>query len=146
MIQPKIAWDWIGIQMEGSREELMLYAIHRFEEDIVSFGGTYYDDNQKVIYLSGTDLFFEAVDFWESPSSKIKYPIAWDVVIPRLGYEFEIRAVLPHQELDMHLGPARLSYWEGKCQVKGKKNGEEIEGRAYVELTNRKRMNKALDR
>ena len=50
--------------------------------------------------------------------------------MPRLDLELNIDPVLPDQELD-----ASVRYWEGAVDVNGRRAGEAVEGRGYVELT-----------
>ena len=50
--------------------------------------------------------------------------------MPGLYLQIDVHPVIDDQELS-----ATVRYWEGAVDVSGKRNGEKIGGRGYVELT-----------
>ncbi|MDQ6622590.1 MAG: lipocalin family protein, partial [Verrucomicrobiota bacterium] len=69
--------------------------------------------------------------FWKSAKTGANYPIGWQVELPRYGLDFDVKAVIENQELAL----TPLAYWEGAVGAVGKRNGREIKGRGYLELT-----------
>ena len=65
----------------------------------------------------------------DSPSGG-RYPSAWQVNVPHLNLQLDVQPVIDDQELN-----ATVRYWEGAVHVSGKRNGNKLEGRGYVELT-----------
>ena len=49
------------------------------------------------------------------------------------GLDLRVVPVIEDQELDTR-GTTMIVYWEGACQVSGFSNGNNISGKAYVEL------------
>jgi predicted secreted hydrolase len=54
----------------------------------------------------------------------------WTLTIPTLDLSLRIRPVVRSQEL-----ATSVRYWEGAVDVNGERNGKEVSGRGYVELT-----------
>ena len=133
-----IAWDWISIQLEEEKEEIMVYNLHHIKDSVRLVGGTCFSEELENTYLTPEDLTIQPLEFWKSPDSKNTYPVKWKVSIPCKGYELMIEAVIPDQELKLKVGPfTKLYYWEGMCNVAGTKYGKPVSGRSYVEITNR---------
>ncbi len=138
VMEKDLAWDWIAIQFDND-EELMVYMITLGEENRVILGGTHYSSDLEATYLNSDQIEIEELEFWTSPDSGSKYPIRWNVSIPELAYQLEVKALMPDQELKIKLTPIhKLYYWEGKSAVTGNKHDEAVTGNAYVEITNRK--------
>jgi len=129
-------WDWFSIQLDDETE-LMIY---QFTDPSKAGGenngestGTYVLADGTTRYLRRSDFEIEVRAFWQSPHTKAVYPSKWRVAAPTLDLDIEISALIPDQELDTR-GTTMVVYWEGACDVHGRKGEGEITGRAYVEL------------
>ena len=129
-------WDWFSIQLDDETE-LMIY---QFTDPSKAGGenngesaGTYVLADGTTRYLRRSDFEIEVRAFWQSPHTKAVYPSKWRVSAPTLDLDIEISALIPDQELDTR-GTTMVVYWEGTCDVHGRKGEGEITGRAYVEL------------
>ncbi len=138
-----ISWDWMAIQFEEDKTDLMVYLLKDYKGNRNVYGGTYYDAQGKAVYLSHDDIEIDELAYWTSPRSKGKYPTQWSVRIPSLGCDLTVQAKIPDQELKLNFLPGlSLSYWEGMCAVRGTRNGNPTSGRSYVEITNRTKLTK----
>ena len=128
-------WDWLSIQFDD-RSEVMLYRLRHKDGSIDPYSsGTYVDQEGRATHLKASDFqFVQAGQVWRSEVSGATYPIAWNVVIPILSIEVEVRTSLASQELS---GKTKRSprYWEGAVAITGKRNGDPIHGSGYLEMT-----------
>lgn len=144
--QKQVAWDWISIQLDDPKEELMLYRLHHFGDNNVLYGGSYYTHNNEIISIRKEDIELVELDFWRSSKSKAIYPVKWKLAIDKLDLEVTIEARLPNQELGVGFTSLyKLYYWEGMCSVVGTMDGKSVTGKSYVELTNRDAFRKYRD-
>ena len=127
----EIGWDWVCLQWEDGAE-LMLYRM-RLENGGVepSSSGTWIAPDGMTTHLRVSDFQMTPTAFWKSKASGAQYPIGWRISLPAQGVEFTVRATLEDQELK--LGP--ITYWEGAIDATGTRDGKEIKGRGYLELT-----------
>ena len=122
-------WDWYALQLsDGS--ELMFYNLRRRDgsQDMHSAGTLTLADGSTV-HLSADDLSIEVLDTWQSPHGG-RYPIAWQIAVPKYKLNLTIDPVLDAQEL-----VTTVRYWEGAVDVSGERGDTQISGRGYVELT-----------
>lgn len=137
----EVAWDWISVQLDEPRSELMVYRLHHFGDDKVLFGGSYYSEDNEVITLDPEDIRLEELEYWQG--KKAVYPVKWRVTVQRLDLQLIIEAKLHDQELAISFSPFhKLYYWEGMCSVKGQMGVKSVTGKSYIELTNRDAFNK----
>ena len=122
-------WDWFSLQLEDG-SDLMLFQIRTKEggRDPYSSGTVVSQSGEsQKIRLSDFDL--APVDWWTSPHTKAKYPIAWKISIPNM--ELTVRARFPDQEL----ASQPFSYWEGAVTAEGTNHGQPVTGKGYLEMT-----------
>lgn len=125
-------WDWMSIQWEDG-SELMLYRMRR--DDGTSdrnSAGTFIDVDGRSTHLSFGDYQMAPTGWWTSPETGGRYPLEWDVRVPKLGLAFRMTTPLDRQEVVSSAGP---SYWEGASDFVGTGPDGPIRGRGYVELT-----------
>jgi predicted secreted hydrolase len=133
-----VAWDWLSIQLDEPREELMLYTVHQTKTGQHIGGGTHNSPQGENRHLNEADFQLEPLTYWTSPASGKKYPATWRVQVPSQGYDLTVEPLVPQQELNLRVFKVfKLSYWEGMCRVKGTHHGRPVAGQAYVEITNR---------
>ena len=133
-----VAWDWLSLQIDQTREELMLYTVHDTKTSQHIGGGSHFGPLGENLHLAETDFQLEPLTYWTSPTSNKKYPATWHLTVPGKGYDLTVTPLIPNQELNLRLFKVlKLSYWEGMCRVTGTQYGQPVTGNAYVEITNR---------
>ena len=93
--------------------------------------GTFVDATGKSTKVSHSEFELVPLEWWTSPDSKARYPVAWKVSIPKLSLDCTVRARFPRQEL----AADPFSYWEGAVMVSGKREGNPVSGKGYLEMT-----------
>lgn len=133
--QDQVGWDWLSLQLED-KTELMLFRLRRENGSVDPFSaGTYIDAQGKSTHLRSTDFTLQPLDqLWTSPATHVAYPIAWKIMIPKLGIELEARTPLTSQELT---GKTKIapSYWEGAITLEGHRGKVLLKGVGYLEMT-----------
>ena len=133
-----VAWDWLSLQIDQPREELMLYTVHDTKTGQHIGGGSHFGPKGENLHLAEADFQLTPLTYWTSPTSKKKYPATWHLTVPGKGYDLTVTPLIPNQELNLRLFKVlKLSYWEGMCRVTGTCHGQPVTGNAYVEITNR---------
>ena len=138
MAPNQVGWDWVSLQMEDGTE-WMLYQFRRADSGPNSghdpfSSATFVASDGRVTHLDGKDFALQPLTRWPSPHSGAQYPVAWRILAPKLGFEAELQAAMPDQEL-VSGESSELTYWEGSVIVSGKRNGTQVQGRGYLELT-----------
>lgn len=127
-------WDWFALQLDDGAE-LMLYHLRLTDGGVdAASSGTYVDPQGRSRHLAREDFRITATGHWRSAMSGARYPAAWEICLPALGYELSLTPTLPDQELRT-TGSTRITYWEGQVRVRGRLKDAPVTGRGYVELT-----------
>jgi predicted secreted hydrolase len=122
-------WDWFALQLDDG-SELMLYQLRRLDGSRDPFSaGTWISRSGDSDHLDAGEFRIEITQFWDSPSGG-RYPSNWQISVPGLDLQLDVQPVMDDQELR-----TTVLYWEGAVDVSGKRNGEKLGGRGYVELT-----------
>jgi predicted secreted hydrolase len=126
-------WDWIGLQFDNNTE-LMLYRMRRKDGSVDSFSsGTFVDAKGRSTFLSAADFSMQPDgELWTSPQTRGRYPLRWQISVPRFGLACTLTTSLRGQELTSRFGP---SYWEGAIDVAGHQSGTALRGVGYLEMT-----------
>lgn len=126
-------WDWFALQLSNG-QELMLYQIRqrskaaRPEHRLSSGTLVHADGTTRVL---DADVFrIDALATWRSPRDSTVYPARWRVRIPAYAIDLVVTPLLADQEMD-----TLIRYWEGAVSVRGRMDGQRVEGHGYVELT-----------
>jgi predicted secreted hydrolase len=131
----QVGWDWLSLQLEDNTE-LMLYQFRRNDGSADPFSsGTYVDAQGKLVHLTATDFrLVQSGETWTSYVTGAKYPVAWNVEIPKLGLKLAVTTRLKSQEL---AGGSKISpsYWEGAISIGGARYGARVRGVGYLEMT-----------
>ncbi|HMO81063.1 MAG TPA: lipocalin family protein [Pyrinomonadaceae bacterium] len=126
-------WDWFSIQLANG-SDLMCYHIRNNRGETSPYSsGTFVDADGNYRRLAREDFLIEPLETWKSPRTEAEYPSLWKVKVPSLGLDLTVSPVMRDQELDTR-GTTMIIYWEGACRVSGKAYGEDMIGKAYVEL------------
>jgi len=126
----QVGWDWFSFQLtDGS--EVMLFQIRQQDGSIDPFSsGTIVYPDGTLEKLSVDDFTVEIQRTWTSPRSSAAYPAGWLIRILPVSLELSIQPCIADQELNL-----RYVYWEGCVSIAGKKDGINVLGKGYVELT-----------
>jgi predicted secreted hydrolase len=119
-------WDWLSLQLDDG-SELMLFRLHKDGSIDAYSAGTYVDRQGRARHLAREDFAMIPGATWTSPETGGRYPVAWTVRVPSLGFNARLETRLPQQELDR--------YWEGAIEVAGTKDGRAVTGAGYLEMT-----------
>ncbi len=124
-----VGWDWIGMNLlDGGA--LMAFRLRRRDGSSLYAGGSYRAANGTTQVFKETEVRFEPQDYWQSPSTKARYPIKWKVHTPTGSYI--VASVFSAQELDSRQSTGTV-YWEGLSELLDE-NGVLV-GRGYLEMT-----------
>jgi len=123
-------WDWFALQLDNDHE-LMFYRL-RFQDGGVdaASAGVWVDPAGKIQHLNVDDVVLTPTQFWHSPQTGIRYPVAWQMNVTALDLQLRLQAAMPNQ-----LWNTRFTYWEGAMDIDGAQAGKPIAGLGYVELT-----------
>jgi predicted secreted hydrolase len=126
----QLGWDWFALQLsDGS--EVMLYRFRRSDNktDPWSYGVLVSPEGQTQT-LAYDAFNIEVLDYWKSPRDGNRYPAKWQLRIPQHNISLLVKTSIADQEHNLS-----FRYWEGAVEVQGEKEGEDVSGRGYVELT-----------
>jgi len=126
----QVAMDRFSLQFEDGRDLLCL-RLHRRDGSgtpipscvLIGVDGA-------IETFRRRDIRLEPDGFWASPVDGAKYPIAWDLSLPRVGLDLAIRSPVRDQELDLG-----LRAWRGAVELEGREANGRLLGRGFVELT-----------
>ena len=126
-----LGWDWFSIQFDNGAA-LMLYRFRHVDDSLESLSaGTFVSADGAVIPLSWKDWRMQVLDTWKSAKSGATYPAQWQLSIAKLDLTLRGKSLLPNQELST----STATYWEGMVAFQGELQGQDLEGKGYVELT-----------
>jgi len=138
VVSKDVGWDWLSLQLDEPREELMVYSLNNRQTGQSLRNGTFSGTTNANLRLQAADFQLTPLTYWTSPKSKKKYPATWRVQVPARGLDLTVEPLVPQQELRLRFFHAfTMYYWEGMCRVMGTRNGQPVTGKAYVEITNR---------
>ncbi|MDA0994158.1 MAG: carotenoid 1,2-hydratase [Proteobacteria bacterium] len=122
-------WDWFALQLsDGS--DLMFYQLRQNDGSIdIHSAGTWIDPDGNAVHLGRDDVSIWVKDYWKNDRDD-RYPAAWQIDIPSIGFSLDVTPVMADQELTTN-----VKYWEGAVDVSGQAAGARLAGRGYVELT-----------
>lgn len=125
-----VGWDWFGINLDDGTDLLLI--VHRDMKNGRSLS------RSAVVRGRGKgpevfhDLFTTPLCYWESPDSRVRYPVAWRIVIPRLQADLVFTPFAEDQEIRVYGGARAI--WEGAGSVAGSFRRRHVTGRGRLEL------------
>jgi predicted secreted hydrolase len=123
-------WDWFALQL-SDQTELMFYRLRQADGKAAPFSaGVFIDAHGQQTKLTLNDLQFTVQATWTSQTTAVAYPVEWQIVVPKLDLDLQIKPYLKQQELN-----TIVSYWEGAVKIEGVRLNKPIRGNGYVELT-----------
>lgn len=125
----QVGWDWFALQLDDGRD-LMVYRLRRKDGSMdPASAGTLVGIDGSAEKLSARQMRFEAVGYWRSPETGIRYPLRWRIAVPGRDLVLEVEPAMQAQELDL-----AVTYWEGAVRVSGREGDRPVRGRGYMEL------------
>ncbi len=133
LFEDQAGWDWFSLQLDDNTE-LMVFHLRKKDGTAERPFGTFIPETGGPVDLEGQRIVLTPGEIWTSPHTGAHYPLGWTVEVPAQHLTLEVTPVVRDQELTGRHGSA-IAYWEGAVAVKGQRNGNQIRGRGYVELT-----------
>jgi len=131
LAENQVGWDWFSLHFDDG-SELMLFQLRTKDGGRDSFSsGTFVDAGGTATPINHADFTLEPGKLWKSPETGGKYPVAWQITIPRLDLKIDVQAALDDQEL--RLKP--IVYWEGAIRATGTAHGRDLKASGYLEMT-----------
>jgi len=132
MGEGQVGWDWMSILWDDGTE-MMLYRMRREDGSMDPHSsGTLIDREGRTTHLRAGEYTMTPTAWWTSPDTGARYPLEWDVEVPKLGLRFTASTPLEQQEVVSRAGP---SYWEGAMDFEGSSSRGQVRGRGYLEMT-----------
>lgn len=127
-------WDWFSLQLDDG-SDLMLYQMRKKDGTKDSFSSaSFVDIKGQSQRLLATEFNMWPVEFWRSPDSGIRYPVKWQIEVPKYKLSLTVQAVVNAQEWSKKKD-ASFNYWEGAVVIEGFKDRQEISGSGFLEMT-----------
>ena len=117
------AWHWFSAQLEGGVDLIGFVVRHPLSRGVVTKVLNVSKAGGEVEVVSPFTVFETAR--WKSPRSGLDYGRSWRVEAGH-GTSLDFRARFPDQEL-------QPGFWEGKCSVEGRFEGDDVTGVGYFE-------------
>ncbi len=124
-----VAWNWVSAQLDDGSDVSVYDLVHSETKESKGRWAI-------VIGADGTSRAFS--DFSLTPSGQWRsvrtfecYPTTYDLQIPGAALSLTVEAELGVQELVTVI--SKPAFWEGRCQVKGTRDGKPVQGLGYVE-------------
>ena len=124
-----VGWDWIGMNLDDG-SALTAFRLRRADGSSAHAGGSFRAAGGPVRNFAPDEVRFTPGRAWDSPGSRVRYPVQWTVDTP--AGRFGVNALLDNQELDSR-GSSGAIYWEGLSALLDTA-GRRI-GRGYLEMT-----------
>lgn len=125
-----LGWDWFSLQLDNGAA-IMVYDLRTANGGAApSIEGALAWPDGRLETLTGDDFAITPTTQWTSPTTGFTYPSGWELRIPEHEIELRVTPLFPDQEMNVS-----FVYWEGAVVALGRMEGEEAQGRGYVELT-----------
>ena len=121
-------WDWIGINLDGGGA-LMAFQMRGPDGKPIWSGATMRAPGGGTRSYEPADVRWTSTRRWQSPRTRVAYPVAWRIFVGDL--EIELEPLIDDQELDARATTGTV-YWEGAVAARA---GGKVIGRGYLEMT-----------
>ncbi len=124
-----VGWDWWGLHLDDGRD-LMIYQLRKNDgTPIPQSSGTLVNADGTTEHISVKEFTLTPLEYWESPNTDARYPIRWEIEIPKKKLQFQITPKLHSSEMGTD-ETSGIIYWEGPVECNGSATGS-----GYMELT-----------
>ena len=124
-----VAWNWVAAQLDDG-SDLSVYELVHQETGRAAGRWAILSDAQGQ-RRAFEDFSLTTRSTWRSSRTFEAYPTAFHLELPGAQLSLEVEAAFADQELVTVL--SKPAFWEGRCKVKGKREGRPVQGLAYVE-------------
>lgn len=135
-VEQNIAWNWISAQLDNGYE-VTAYDLFDIGHNGQGCGRwAIVIDPAGAQCLSGRErhaFTFEPLDSWTSTRTFTDYPTRWRLEIPEAQIYLTVEASFAAQEFVTII--SKPAFWEGRVNVRGVMDGEEVNGFGFVERT-----------
>ncbi|MEA2622394.1 MAG: putative drug exporter of the superfamily [Chloroflexota bacterium] len=126
-------WDWFAVNLDDGTD-VTLSLVRSADGTYPLVYGTRVTPEGTAHHLD-RDAFSVAVTAqWTSPRTGAVYPAGWRITFKDDDLVIELRPTVADQELDTRPSTG-VVYWEGSQVVSATRDGRQVGGQAYVELT-----------
>jgi predicted secreted hydrolase len=115
------SWDWFNLQLDDGID-LMLYQIRGKAGTPVRFEGSI-TEHETTQVLKDNDFVITPRKKWRSEKTGIRYPVIWDIKVPKKNIDITITSITENSEIDARLTTYNV-YWEGGVKVEGTHTGK----------------------
>lgn len=127
----QVGWNWFSLQFDDNTE-LMLYQMRTRDGGLdPNSSGSFVTRDGATQHLKRDDYQLTPTKYWTSKASTARYPIAWQLTVPKLNLQCTISTPLESQELVLR----PVAYWEGLIDLQCTRDGTKLHGHGYMELT-----------
>ncbi len=126
-------WDWFSLQLDDGTEIMISYMRKSSGASEPAFG-SFVSKDGRVEDLRTRKIQVRPTGVWVSPRTEARYPSGWTIQIPELDIALSVEPSVKNQELAPE-NSTGVVYWEGSVKITGKRNGADVTGKGYVELT-----------
>jgi predicted secreted hydrolase len=127
-------WDWFSLQLDDG-SDLMLLQLRRSDGSLDRHSsGTLVGTNGQSASLFAGDFTLKPGKTWLSKASGARYPVSWQLEVPKQGLRLLLSTRVENQELRTEQSTG-VTYWEGAVEVQGARGGQPVKGRGYLEMT-----------
>jgi predicted secreted hydrolase len=126
-------WDWFAVNLDDGTD----LTFSQVRDTVGTYPlayGTLVGTDGIVRHLDRDDFTVTIDRRWISPATGADYPAGWTIDIPGDDLTIELTPTVAAQELDTR-ATTGVIYWEGSQVVRATREGEALEGDAFVELT-----------
>ncbi len=125
-----LGWDWFGINLDENRELLIMVHKDMQNNKSVYKYAVLIDGSKSPLVITDFDIQIKKI--WQSPITKIDYPVSCKIIIPQIKAQIDFDPICENQEIEI-LGFAR-AIWEGVGNVTGTIDGKVLKGVGRLEL------------
>ena len=125
----EIAWNWVAVQLDDGSEVTGCELIDTNSGETVGRWAVEIDADGAA--RSHGELSLTWSGTWTSTRTFNDYPAQWHLSVPAAGLEIDLEPDFPDQEIVTLI--SKPAFWEGRCRAVGTRNGEAVQGRAWVE-------------
>ena len=126
-------WDWFAVNLEDGTD-LTLSLVRDADGSYPLIYGTLVELDGTARHLDRDAFQVTTTRHWTSPTTGAEYPAGWSIAIPAERLTIDLEPTVAAQELDTR-ATTGVVYWEGSQTVRARRDGAELGGEAYVELT-----------
>ena len=132
-ISQRVGWDWASVQLDDGSDLMAVMVWDPSDRTPFAGYGTLVSPDGSVLTLEQDDVSITSSEVWTSPVTGIEYPSGWTLTIPSLDLRLDLEPVL----VDSEFAGSRYTpavYWEGEVRISGRRNGQTVGGRGFMEL------------